>query len=173
VDADLRHPGLTTRLSHPSELGLSEFLSGQATFDEVVDEVVLQSSMNGSGSGRAMDVITAGRTPPNPVDLIESARMEQLLDEAQREYDLLVIDTPPTSIVSDAVPLLKQVSGVIVVSRIGATTRPAVVRLRDQLGNVGARLLGVVVNGVRSGEVDYGYYGHGGAKQKRPTRQAI
>jgi polysaccharide biosynthesis transport protein len=167
IEADLRHPGMAAKLPIPPAAGLSELLSGHAELDDVVEQVVVQQRVNGHESGRAMDVITAGQPPPNPVDLIESARMERLIDEVQREYDFVVMDTPPTSAVSDAIPLLNQVSGVIVVGRIGATTRDAVSRLRDQLANLGVSTLGVVVNGIRGGDMPYDYYGHREPRRKR------
>ena len=83
--------------------------------------------------------------------------MRELIRQAQRDYELVVLDTPPTAVVSDAVPLIKQVSGVIVVSRLGVTTRPAVARLSDQLANLDAVTLGIVVNGGRGAESTYDY----------------
>jgi polysaccharide biosynthesis transport protein len=74
----------------------------------------------------------------------------------------VVIDAGPTAIVADAVPLIKQVSGVIVVTRLGVTKRDAVVRLRDQLANLGASTLGLVVNGGPGRNSEYGYYRYGG-----------
>ena len=133
IEADLRNPTMGLRLPRPPEQGLSDLLSGHAEFDDVIEQVLVQEAFNGAGSGRVMDVITAGPVAPNPIDLIESARMEHLLEQSEREYDLVVIDTSPTAVISDAIPLVKQVSGVIVVSRLGATTRQAVSRLRDQL----------------------------------------
>jgi polysaccharide biosynthesis transport protein len=170
VEADLRHPVLAPKLPVPPGPGLSEYLSGQTKLDAAIEPVLVPNSMNGASGGRSMDVITAGQVPPNPVDLMESARMERLIDECEREYDLVIIDTPPTSVVSDAVPLLKQVSGVVVVSRVGVTTRHAMMRLRDQLTNVGARTLGIVVNGAKPAESDYGYYAQGAQKQRHPQQ---
>ena len=65
----------------------------------------------------------AGPLPPNPDELIDSERMREVVVEAQLRYDLVVIDTPPTSVVSDAIPLMNAVSGVIVVGRLGRTSR--------------------------------------------------
>jgi capsular exopolysaccharide synthesis family protein len=169
IEADLRHPMLARRLPAPPERGLSEFLAGHADFEEVVVDVLVQEGVNGDRDGRWMDMIPAGRVPPNPVDLIESARMEELIAQGQREYDFVVIDTPPTTVVSDAIPLINQVSGVIVVSRIGVTTRHAVSRLRDQLTNLSAHTLGVVVNGGRAGDPYYGYYGSAGYYGAKPN----
>ena len=83
--------------------------------------------------------------------------MSAILEEAKQRYEFVVIDTPPTSQVSDAIPLVKQVGGVIVVGRIGQTHHEAATRLHDQLKHLDARTLGVVVNAVgREGDA-YGY----------------
>src|SRR5690349_19767484 len=89
--------------------------------------------------------------------------MRQVLKAVSEKYDLVVIDTPPTSVVSDAIPLVKNVDGVLVVARLGKTTRDASVHLRDQLNNLGAYVLGVVVNSVtRQSMTGYAYgYGYG------------
>jgi len=88
--------------------------------------------------------------------------MRQVLAAAEDRYDLVVVDTPPTSIVSDAIPLIEQVGGVIVVGRLAQTTREAATHLRNQLRNLNAPVLGVVVNGIGSEAGSYGYgYGYG------------
>lgn len=71
-----------------------------------------------------------------------------MLRGAEREYDFIVVDTPPASVVPDAIPLVSQVGGVLVVSRLGRTTRGSMINLRDQLSNLDAPVLGVVVNAV-------------------------
>jgi len=112
----------------------------------------------------AVDVITAGERPPNPKDLIESDQMQELLSRATEKYDLVVIDTPPTTVVSDAVPLLTQVSGVIAVVRLGKSTRAAAESLREQLDYFEAPTLGVVVNMTGKSQPLYGYGEVGEAK---------
>ena len=74
--------------------------------------------------------------------------MRSVLESAERLHDLVVIDGPPTCLVSDAIPLIKHVSGVLVVTRVRKDTRESARQLRDQLANLRARNLGVVVNGV-------------------------
>jgi hypothetical protein len=119
-----------------------------------------------------MDVVVSGPIPPNPTDLIESDRMHDIIKEAESEYDLVVIDTPPTSVVSDAIPLVKQVSGVIVVCRLGKTTRESATHLRNQLVNLEANTLGVVVNSIGRLGGYYGYgYGYGYGEQDRRSRR--
>jgi tyrosine-protein kinase len=165
IEADLRNPKLARRLPAVPESGLSELISGQAEFDQVLQVVEVPERSNGARPSRSMDVITAGAVPPNPVRLMESARMDQLIEQSERDYDLVVIDAGPTALVAEAVPLIKRVSGVIVVTRLGVTRRDAVVRLRDQLENLGASTLGLVVNGGPVRDVEYGYYRYGGSRE--------
>jgi Mrp family chromosome partitioning ATPase len=87
--------------------------------------------------------------------------MRELLSGAERDYDLVVLDTPPISIVSDAVPLLTQVSGVVVVSALGRNTGDAVRRLGERLQHLGAPVLGVVANFATEGGEAYDQYGSG------------
>jgi Mrp family chromosome partitioning ATPase len=89
--------------------------------------------------------------------------MREVVRTAEGLYELVVIDTPPTSVVSDAIPLVNEVTGVIVVGRLDQTTRDSATHLAHQLENLGGRVLGVVVNHMRSGGATYGYgyYGAG------------
>jgi succinoglycan biosynthesis transport protein ExoP len=162
IEADLRHPMLAQSSSDlRPEPGLSTVLAGYGELTDAVQRVAVHESMNNAAPERIMDVLTAGPLPPNPVDLIESQRMRELIAEAERAYDLVVIDTPPTSVVSDAVPLVKQVSGVIVVVRFGKSTREAVLALKSQLEHLQAPTLGVVLNAHATG-ASYGYgYSYG------------
>jgi hypothetical protein len=84
--------------------------------------------------------------------------MTQILLSVGKVYDLIVIDSPPL-LMSDAVPLLSKVSGVLVVSRVGVTTRDEAAMLRDQLRTLHAPALGLIANGVKGGLGQYGYYG--------------
>jgi receptor protein-tyrosine kinase len=112
---------------------------------------------------RELRVITSGALPPNPADLIESHAMSEVLDKLTAEYDLVAIDTPPLGVVSDAFPLLEKVDGVVVVARMGQTTREEATKLVDQLRRLNAPLLGVVANATkrRKRQDNYGYYAPG------------
>jgi capsular exopolysaccharide synthesis family protein len=156
IEADLRHPSIGTRLGFASATGLSQLLAGHTSeLGDVISQVPVANQRD--GSRRTLDVIFAGALPPNPTDLMESHRMKELLQEAERTYDLVVIDTPPTSVVPDAIPLVTEVSGVIVVGRMGKTTRDQAAHLRTQLANLDAPTLGVVVNSLDARREDYGY----------------
>src|SRR4051794_616565 len=162
LEADLRRPTLKTRMHLKGDYGLSQVLAGTPSLRSAIEQVEVAGS---SGERRLLSVLASGPIPPNPTDLIESDRMRQVLKAVSEKYDLVVIDTPPTSVVSDAIPLVKNVDGVLVVARLGKTTRDASVHLRDQLNNLGAYVLGVVVNSVTRQSMSgyaYGYgYGYG------------
>jgi len=162
IEADLRDPSISFQHALSSSQGLSTVLSGQADPDDLLHEVPVASPREGVETP-TMHVLTAGPLPPNPTDLMESEVMRSIVRDA--EADLVVVDTPPTSVVSDAIPLLREVSGVIVVVRLEKNTRESTTHLRDQLHNLGARTLGIVVNGMSRQSASYGYgyeYGYGG-----------
>jgi capsular exopolysaccharide synthesis family protein len=156
LEADLRRPSLALTHGLEHRPGLSEALSGQLPLDSVVQTVELASSAADSTETAHLDVIVAGSMPPNPGELLESDRMTAFMASLRDRYDFIVVDTPPTSVVSDAMPLLRLVDGIIVVGRVDATTRDAATRLRVQLANLGAHTLGVVANGVGSRWDAYG-----------------
>jgi Mrp family chromosome partitioning ATPase len=84
--------------------------------------------------------------------------MAAVLDRIPDSYDLVIVDTPPVGVVSDALPMLDLVDGVIVVGRLGVTTFDAVGDLSRRLATLDARVAGVVVNGDTRNEQAYGYY---------------
>ena len=141
-------------------MGLAELLTHGAQLSEVVREIAIRSSSaDPSADHASFDLITAGSPPPNPHELIESKRMAELLEELSSDYDLVVIDTPPLLSVSDAIPLIGRVDGVLIVSRLGATTSDAARRLASELKGLNAPVLGVVANGLRSRtQADYDGY---------------
>ena len=155
LEADLRHPSLAERCRVHTETGLGEVLQGAASFAEVVNEVVVAGQTNGSTRPCTLDVIVAGGVHGDVSGLIESERMDSLIRHAQARYDFVVIDTPPMSVVPDAIPLMAKVGGVVVVTRLGRTTRDAANFLTSQLSHIGARALGTVVNGITRHD---GYY---------------
>jgi len=93
IEADLRHPGIAGGLGMRGAQGLSTILAGECSLGTVVQEVPVPERQNGRAA-RTVDVLLSGPLPPNPSDLMESARMRELIAEAEREYDLVVVDTP-------------------------------------------------------------------------------
>jgi succinoglycan biosynthesis transport protein ExoP len=146
IEGDLRRPTLARTLGADDAPGLSEFLAGEASFDEVVREVDVASFNNGMGTPRTVSLILAGSPPANPLDLLDSERMRKLLRTLSETYDLVVIDTPPTSTTADAIPLLSQVGGVIVVGRLAKSGYDSASELSELLTRLHAPTFGVVVN---------------------------
>lgn len=163
VETDLRNPSLARQHGLRVGPGLAELLTHQIELDEAIQAKPIAVGANGKGGGeRALDVIVAGAAPPNPAELIESQRMSEVLAKLGERYELVVIDTAPVGVVSDAFSLMRQVGGVIVVARMGKTTRDSAEQLREQLGRLEAPVLGIVANGIevrRGGKYGYGYYG--------------
>ncbi len=166
VEADLRRPTLARRLPISSGPGLAEVLSRNATLEAALHTVMVPGTdeENSNGSATSLSVIPAGAIPPNPAELLESRAMIDLLSTLSERFDLVIIDTPPTMIVSDAIPLMRLVSGVLIVSHVDQTTRDAARHLREQLAKLRAPALGVVANAVPAvgrGYSDYLYYQDG------------
>jgi capsular exopolysaccharide synthesis family protein len=157
IEADLRRPTLAQQFDIAAGPGLSDVLIGAALMNDAIQLVALDGTTD-DGSGRNLDVLTAGSAlPPNPGELIESHAMEVLLDGVKAAYDLIVIDTPPLTAVSDAFPLLRKVDGVVIVGRVGRNRRDVAERLHQTLAGAGAPLLGVIANGFKSSRGSYGY----------------
>jgi succinoglycan biosynthesis transport protein ExoP len=159
VECDLRRPTIAQQLNIPSGPGLSDVLIGAISMGEATQSIDLDASSVDGSQGRTFDALVSGAVlPPNPGELIESHAMEDLLQQARSRYDLVLIDTPPLTAVSDAFPLLRKVDGVIIVGRVGRNRRDIAERLHETLAGVGASLLGVVANGVKaSGPGSYAY----------------
>jgi tyrosine-protein kinase len=161
VETDLRDPTLAAQHGLRPGPGLAELLTDQVEFDDVIQSKPLAVEINGAGGGQ-LDVIVAGSNPPNPAELIESKAMGEVLSQLEKRYEFVVVDTAPIGVVSDAFPLLSAVDGVIVVARIGQTTRDTAREMRDQLDRLDISALGIVANAVklrRGGRYGYGYYG--------------
>jgi polysaccharide biosynthesis transport protein len=157
LEADLRHPTLAGHLNIQPGPGLPDVLIGAASLEEAVQSVSLGTSPapDHDAFERHMDVLACGvASPANPSELLESHTMKALIEQAKSVYDLVVIDTPPLTVVSDAFPLLAQVDGVIVVGWIGRSRRDASELLHRTLTNSQAVQLGVIANGLDSGIVD-------------------
>jgi capsular exopolysaccharide synthesis family protein len=161
LEVDLRRPTFANASNLSRGPGLSQVLAQQVPMAEAIQKARIHAAFGDFDQDRTLDVLVAGDVPPNPVDLIGSERMGELLNQAEETYDLVVIDSPPLSLVSDVIPLTQRVSGVIVVCQLGRTTRDAIARLRDQLGNLDAFTFGIVINAVKRSDDSYGYgYGY-------------
>ena len=160
VEADLRRPVAARVLGIEHDPGLSEVLLGDNTLTNAVQSIGFAAR---KGASLELDVLVAGGVlPPNPPQVMESQAMETLVDEARRDYDLVVIDTPPLVLLPDAFPLLRHADGVVIVSRLGHNRTDVASRLRETLASVAAPVVGVVANGYKRphGRSSYGGYAY-------------
>ena len=154
VDADLRSPQVGSRMGTPAVPGLSEVISGNAEIQEALVEI--------EPFGSYLRVLPGGTIPPNPSEMLGSARMSTILAELSEMSDLVLIDTAPVLVVSDAFPLFEQVAGIVGVSRLEQTPREAISRAIEVAVSAGGRVLGMVATGSRQAGDGYGYgYGYG------------
>jgi len=149
MDADLRRPSIHKTLGMGPKTGLSNVLTGNAT---------LQQAVVRSNILPTLFVLSAGTPPPNPAELLASSNMKDILAELREQYDHIVVDTPPTLSVTDAVVMSTRADSVVLVIRSGQTTKQALRRSRDLLMQVNARVSGVLLNAVDLSSPDYYYY---------------
>lgn len=159
IEADLRRPRLQAMLGAEPGAGLSDVLGtedgggGTALPWLTVDQP--GTHVNGAVPTGRFRVLMAGGTPEDAGELLDSVVMEDVLRRAREESDLVVIDSPPPGLVSDAIPLLGAVDGVLVVSRLGRDSREDLSRLSEQLARLGAPAVGAVATFTPSTENPY------------------
>jgi capsular exopolysaccharide synthesis family protein len=149
IDADLRRPTCHYTLGVGNLRGLSNFLAGQAELASVISSL----------ERPRLDFLPAGPTPPNPAELVGSARMREALAQMREDYDFVIIDSPPVIPVTDAVVLSRESDGIVLVVKGHDTPLELVRRARDQLAVANAHLIGAVINNVDLGWSDLYYYG--------------
>ncbi len=151
IDCDMRRPRQHSLFAIPNTAGLSTYLTGNAG-ENIVQRV----------PGEELSLITAGPTPPNPAELLDSERMKGLLENMSEMFDFVLLDSPPVQSVTDSLTLSTLVDGTVLVVRAGVTTYDMVASGLRTLRTVNAHILGVVLNGtgrVTGGEGYYhGYY---------------
>ena len=152
IDCDFRKPKQQKYLGIEGAVGLTNFLIDQAKLDDVIQPW---------GKGK-LNVLPAGQVPPNPSELLGSPKMQKLILEAEKKYDLVLIDTAPLLPVTDAAILSKMTGGVVIVVAVGKTTRPQLQGALSHIETVGGRVLGFVMNKIPTKGADaYGYYSYG------------
>src|SRR5580658_6611110 len=149
IDADLRRPSIHKTLGMGPRSGLSNVLTGSSTLEQTITRTSILPNL---------DILPAGTPPPNPAELLASTNMRDVLEKMRAEYDHVVVDTPPTLSVTDAVVLSPRADSIVLVIRSGQTTKQALRRSRDILMQVNAKVSGVLLNAVDLSSPDYYYY---------------
>ena len=157
IDCDLRRPQIHNVLSIGFAPGLTNYLNGECTKEEVIRNTKISN----------LSAITYGAIPPNPSELLSSASMMEFIKELEKEFDYIIFDTPPVGVVIDSLPLVKQSDGVVLVVKHNSTTYPDLKKIIETINRNNGKILGVIVNNVESVKSHkygkgYGYgYGYG------------
>lgn len=162
IDGDLRIPSIAKKLELESTLGLSDLLRGKGA--QISD---LQSPLMNNWY-----VLPAGDIPPNPSELLGSGRMRKLLNQLKETFDYIFIDLPPVNIVSDAISISKNITGMIVVIREDYTEKKELEHCMRQLRLSNVNVLGCVLNVSKTGNGAYGKYKKKGYYQYTSETQA-
>jgi tyrosine-protein kinase Etk/Wzc len=159
IDADLRRGVIHATFGTPRSPGLSEILSDELPFAQAVRTIQV-----GSQAG-SLHFLTTGAVPPNPTVLLQSPAYPELLERLKGQYEMIIIDSPPANIISDASILGLNADVALVVARSGMTQSAALTYAVEQLTRVGVPLLGVVLNDIdfdKDAAYDASYRSRGG-----------
>lgn len=149
IDGDLRIPSIAKKMGIESTPGLTNLL------------MRFESRQLVSFQSNILDnwyIIPAGNIPPNPSELLGSAKMEKLLEILSEEFDYIIIDLPPVNIVSDALAISRYITGMILVVREEYTEKKEFEACSRQLELSNVKVLGCVMNGAKTGSGSYGKY---------------
>jgi capsular exopolysaccharide synthesis family protein len=144
VEADLHKPSSSMLNGKAPQVGLSSVLGGTELDDALVSVPVRVDQQ--TGDPRELTLLPSGPIPPNAFELLESTRMARVLDQLEREFDVVIVDSPALTHVSDVRALVGEVSGVVIVSALNHTTRSAAQEFRKQIQLLEGNALGVVAN---------------------------
>lgn len=148
LDCDLRKPTVHKKLGLPNSEGLTNVL----VQNKKIEESIVPTKITN------LYAMTSGPTPPNPAELLGTKKMKAILQELSQVFDMVLIDAPPVIAVTDAQILATQVEGVLLVASYRQTEKMGLVKSKELLDKVGAKVLGVVINKLPEDAESY-YYG--------------
>jgi protein-tyrosine kinase len=168
VDCDLRKPTIHRKFGISNIDGLSNYIVGDIAFDEAAVKY-----------NEGLYVMPSGALPPNPSEMLSSNKMRDFLSSVKKDFDIIIIDSPPVLAVTDAQILATMVDGVVLVVESGKTEKEAVIRAKDLLSKVKANIIGAVINKIPVSDgkgYKYGYYYYyneesGNKKKKRRKKK--
>ena len=147
IDCDLRKPSLHKRFKVSNIVGLSDVLIGMEKLEDA-----------GNRYKKNLMILTSGKVPPNPSEMLGSKAMTALLETLREEFDYIILDTPPIQLVTDSQILATKADGTILVIKAEATKKDAVQSSINLLKKVNAHIIGTVLNGVDNKKNKYNYY---------------
>ena len=147
IDCDLRKPSLHKKFKISNLVGLSDVIIGKTDLIKAVYR-----------HNKNLVLLTSGKIPPNPSEMLSSKTMENLLETLKESFDYIILDTPPVQAVTDSQILSTKADGTILVVRAEKTKRDSVQNAVNLLKKVNANIIGTVLNGVDSSRNKYYYY---------------
>lgn len=147
IDCDLRKPSLHKKFKISNTLGLSDVIVEKESVTTV-----------GQKYNRNLTVLTSGKIPPNPAEMLGSKSMTALIDGMKKIFDYVILDTPPVQAVTDAQVLAAKADGTILVVRAEKTKKDSVQNSISLLKKVNANVIGTVLNGLEANNNNYYYY---------------
>jgi capsular exopolysaccharide synthesis family protein len=137
VDCDLRKPSIHRKFKLSNLVGISDVLIGETTLEETVQK-----------HNDNFDILTSGKIPPNPSEMLASTAMIELIEKLKDKYDIVVLDSSPLQVVTDAQILSTKVDGTILVVRAERTKKESIIDAKNILTKVGANIIGTVLHAV-------------------------
>ncbi|HBB89831.1 MAG TPA: hypothetical protein DC047_19670 [Blastocatellia bacterium] len=167
IDADMRRPRLHQVLDMSNDDGLSAILSSEVSEADVLSKIRKYQDSN-------VYLLSSGAIPPNPAELLGSTQMKRLLEIVGESFNYVVIDSPPIASFTDGVLISSLVDGVLLVVHGGKTSRQVVKRARQMLQEIGAKIIGVVLNKaeLNAGNDYYYHYGYKGYYSRADERSS-
>jgi len=150
IDCDLRRPSLHKKFKLSNLEGLSDIMIGKKDLNQVVNRY-----------NKNLVLLTSGKIPPNPSEMLSSKAMSNLLDNLKENYDYIILDTPPVQAVTDSQILSTKADGTILVVRADRTRRESIQNAISLLRKVNSHIIGTVLNGIEANRNKYYYYGDG------------
>lgn len=155
VDCDLRKPSIHRKFKISNLSGISEILIGKSRLNEVIHNYNLH-----------LDILTSGKIPPNPSEMLSSSAMTNLIEDLKKRYDIIIFDSAPIGAVTDAQILSTKVDGTILVVKSEITKKDDVLEAKNALEKVGSNVLGCVLYSVEDTKYKHNYYYETGDKHK-------
>lgn len=155
IDLDLRRPSLHKKFGITNQCGFTEVILGKRSIKECIQ--VYKSNL---------DILTSGKIPPNPSEMLSSKRTADFLKIVREEYDCVIIDLPPVLAVTDAQIMSTKVDGMVFVVKYGQTKKEEVVEANKLLEKVKANMIGSVLTRIKKDSSNYYYYGEQTPKKK-------
>lgn len=176
IDADMRKSSIHKKLKIENNIGLSNVLAGFNKYTETLVHI-----------NDTLDVMTAGQVPPNPSELLGSARFKELVETTGKEYSYVIIDTPPMDVVTDALVIAPHTAGLVLVVKDHVTPTDSIGRAIEAAKFANINLLGAIMNAAnpknstryryrsygakKYGYLKYGYYGYGATPTLQNTQE--